>query len=315
LPVCGWPLAALVSVWLAGRAAISASAIVGELPAALIDASFLVILAAVALREIIAGKNWRNLRVLVGLALFAAANITWHVEILYGGVGRYGPRIAIAAVILMIMLIGGRIVPSFTHNWLVRMNPGRVPRPFARFDAVAIIAAALALVCWIASPYRAVAGVVLLTAGVLHSIRLARWAGDRTVADRLVLVLHVAYAFVPLGFFLLGAANLWPALVPESAAIHAWTAGAVGLMTLAVMTRASLGHTGNALRASVATQAIYALAVAGVLARIVAAFTASVMLMHVAAFAWVAAFGGFAVIYGRLLVTRPPAWSDKARTS
>jgi uncharacterized protein involved in response to NO len=63
-----------------------------------------------------------------------------------------------------------------------------------------------------------VTGVLLLAAGVVQSVRLARWAGDRTFADRLVLVLHVAYAFVPLGFLLLGAAILWPLDLPTSAA-------------------------------------------------------------------------------------------------
>jgi uncharacterized protein involved in response to NO len=312
LPVSGLSLAALFGLWIGGRAAGLTSALIGAVPAALIDVSFLIALAAVALREIIAGRNWRNLRVLAGLGLFATANVLWHIEILRTGAGDYGPRMAIAAVILMITLIGGRIVPSFTHNWLVRMNPGRLPIPFARFDAIAIVLAALALLMWIALPHHVVTGIALVAAGVIHTVRLSRWAGDRTLADRLVLVLHVAYAFVPTGFVLLGTANLWPALMPDSAAIHAWTAGAIGLMTLAVMTRASLGHTGQALKASPATQAIYALAVIGALARIAAACTASFDLMHVAAFAWIAAFGGFAIIYGKLLVMHPPAWAAKS---
>ena len=91
----------------------------------------------------------------------------------------------------------------------------------------------------------------------MPQVRHVRWAGDRTLADRLVLVLHVAYAFVPLGFLLLGAAVLWPAIVPTSAGLHAWMAGAIGMMTLAVMTRASLGHTSQELVASLPTQLIY----------------------------------------------------------
>src|SRR6185503_21311146 len=96
-------------------------------------------------------------------------------------------------------------------------------------------------------------------AGLLQIARLARWAGDRTVSDRLVLILHVAYAFVPLGFLLTGASTLTNS-VPPSSGFHAWTAGAMGLMPLAVMTRATLGHTGQKLAASAATQAIYAAA-------------------------------------------------------
>jgi uncharacterized protein involved in response to NO len=121
-----------------------------------------------------------------------------------------------------------------------------------------------------------------------------------------VLVLHVGYAFVPLGYLLVGASAFWTEM-PPSAGIHAWTTGAVGLMTLAVMTRASLGHTGQALVASPATQAIYAFALAAAVLRIVAAFDGSMTLLELAALAWVAAFGGFVVAYGRALFGRPPA--------
>jgi hypothetical protein len=153
-------------------------------------------------------------------------------------------------------------------------------------------------------------GVAMLAAGVLHVGRLARWAGDRTLRDRLVLVLHVGYAFVPLGFLLIGTSALWAA-VPPSAGIHAWTAGAVGLMTLAVMTRATLGHTGRALAASPATQAIYALALLAALLRIAAAFLdGDIVLLHLSAAAWIAAFAGFVLVYGPMLIARPPAWQD-----
>src|SRR5262249_14622007 len=148
----------------------------------------------------------------------------------------------------------------------------------------------------------AVSGGALIVAGLLQAVRLLRWAGDRTVADRLVLVLHVACAFIPIGFLLLGAAILWPSRWPLSAGLHAWMAGAAGLMTLAVMTRASLAHTGNKLVASIPTQLIYLCAFLAALARIVAAFAPSSALLHVAAFAWALAFGGFAAIYGPLLI-------------
>jgi uncharacterized protein involved in response to NO len=310
LPVCGTPLAALALTWLAGRIAILFSASIGAGLAAVIDVAFLVVLAAVALREIVAGRNWRNLRVLGVLGVLIAGNIVWHVELAHSGGGVYGPRIAIAAVIGMIMLIGGRIVPSFTRNWLVRNNPGRLPVPFSRFDAVAIALAAVALAAWVVLGGVPVVGGLLLLAGLVHLVRLGRWAGDRTFADRLVLVLHVAYAFVPIGFLLLGAAFLWPEALVESAGIHAWTAGAAGLMTLAVMTRASLGHTGRPLVASPATQAIYLAALAATLLRLGAALGTWPALLHAAGLAWAAAFIGFAVVYGPLLVARPPVWSQ-----
>jgi uncharacterized protein involved in response to NO len=312
LPVNGYPLAGLFALWLMGRVAIAGSAIWGAWLAAVIDVAFLLIFALVAFSEIIAGKNWRNLRVLVILGVLIAGNIAFHVETIRHGSADYGVRIGIAALIGLITLVGGRIVPSFTHNWLMRNNPGRLPQPFSRFDAATIGVSALALICWIALPQFVVSGILLMVAGLLQAIRHLRWAGDRTLADRLVLVLHVAYAFVPIGFLLSGAAILWPAAWPMSAGIHAWTAGAVGLMTLAVMTRASLGHTGQQLVASVPTQAIYLCAFLAALARIIAAFAPSSALLYAAASAWFLAFGGFAVLFGPPLMGRPPIWTRRA---
>ena len=143
-----------------------------------------------------------------------------------------------------------------------------------------------------------------MIAGVLQAVRLVRWAGDRTFADRLVLVLHVGYAFVPIGFVLVGAAIVWPAESPASAGLHAWTMGAIGLMTLAVMTRASLGHTGHQLAASVRTEIIYLFALIAALARILAAFEPSSALLYAAGLAWMLAFGGFAAFFGPLLFGR-----------
>jgi len=311
LPVTGAPLAALAALWLAGRLAVLASATIGLAAAAIVDLAFLVALAALAAREIIAGRNWRNLRILVVLAALIAGNAVFHFEVARYGGAHYGARLGLAAVIGLIMLIGGRIVPIFTHNWLARTRPGRMPVSFSRYDALCMAAAALALAAWVAWPASPVTGVLLIAAGGLHLVRLARWAGDRTLSDRLVLVLHVGYAFVPLGFLLTGFAALLPAHIPLSAGIHAWAAGAAGLMTLAVMTRASLGHTGRPLVASPATQTIYACALVAALARIGAAFGWQLVLFHVAALAWIAAFAIFVAVYGPLLLAHRPAWSTR----
>ena len=112
------------------------------------------------------------------------------------------------------------------------------------------------MIVWVITPSGRFVAVALGVAGLLHLVRLVRWAGYRTLSDRLVLILHVAYAFVPAGFLLAALAAV--DLVAPSAGIHAWTGGAIGSMTIAVMTRASLGHTGQALSASVATQFVYA---------------------------------------------------------
>jgi uncharacterized protein involved in response to NO len=131
---------------------------------------------------------------------------------------------------------------------------------------------------------------------------LVRWAGERTLPDRLVLVLHVGYAFVPIGFLMAGLASYGTDFALATAAIHAWTTGAVGIMTLAVMTRATLGHTGRSLAASPLTEMIYAMVIIAAVARILAAFAYPDLLLHVAAFAWIGAFVGFALSYGPLLV-------------
>jgi len=137
------------------------------------------------------------------------------------------------------MLIGGRIIPSFTRNWLVRENPSRLPAPFGRFDAIAIAIGALALCHMDLDSRSAVRWNGAWPCRAAHGVRLARWAGERSVRDRLVLVLHVAYAFVPLGFALAALAAF--GLAPQSEGIHAWMVGAAGTMTLAVMrTRAKL---------------------------------------------------------------------------
>lgn len=305
LPLQGKPLLALVLAWFAGRIAVTTSAWVGWLPATLIDLSFLTLVAAAAGREIISGRNWRNLPVLIALTLLLVGNGVFHAEAHLQGLAEYGTRIGIATGVLLVMLIGGRVVPSFTRNWLVKENPGRLPTPFGAFDKVSMATSGAAMLVWVGSPGHAVTGAALVACGALQSVRLARWAGDRTWRDRLVLILHVAYAFVPLGFVLVGMSSLG-LNIPPAAGIHAWTGGALGIMTLAVMSRASLGHTGRALAATTATQVVYVLAVLSVLARVCASLHTSwtMPLLVTAALAWAAAFIGFAVIYWGVL-TRP----------
>jgi uncharacterized protein involved in response to NO len=231
----------------------------------------------------------------------ALANIGCHLEAHFQGLANYSMRVGIAIVVLLLSVIGGRVTPSFTHNWLVRENPGTLPFPFDRFDAAVLIVSVFALGIWISFPdsYAAAAG--LLVGAILHAIRLSRWAGMRTWREPLVLILHVGYAFVPLGFALLAMAAA--GIVSASAGIHAWAAGAFGTMTLAVMTRATLGHTGRALTASPATRFIYVAVLAAAATRIWVALQPAwtQMLLHVAAFAWAAAFLGFAIVYGPML--------------
>jgi uncharacterized protein involved in response to NO len=302
LPVAGLPLAGLAALWLSGRVAVACSEFIGAATAAVIDLSFLLALLAACLREIIAGRNWRNLRVLAVVAVLFVGNAVFHVEVIATGAADFGTRFGVAAAIGLIMLIGGRIIPSFTRNWLARQGSGRLPQPFSAVDGVALVLGATALFAWIAAPQAQATGAGLIAAGLVQAVRLGRWAGERTVPDRLVLILHVGYAFVPLGFVLTGAAVVWPQVLPASAGIHAWTAGAIAVMTLAVMTRATLGHTGRPLAASGATQVLYALAVLAALLRIAASLVLPLALLYAAAFAWLAAFAVFLAVYAPMLL-------------
>ncbi|WP_298874360.1 NnrS family protein [uncultured Bradyrhizobium sp.] len=305
LPIQGTSLGALLVVWLAGRAAVALSAEIGWAFALAVDAAFLALVVAAAMREIIAGGNWRNLPV-VGLVLvLLGGNVAFHLEAHFSGAADISIRIGISVVVLLISLIGGRIIPSFTRNWLVKFNPGRVPVPFGRFDGVVIGLSALALIAWILIPLNLIAGAVMALVGMLHLVRLARWAGDRTTRERLLVILHIGYAFVPSGFLLNALAGF--GVLPPSAGIHAWMTGAAGVMTLAVMTRASLGHTGQALTASLATKGIYLAIIVAALARVAAVLlpSHSDVLLHIAACGWIVAFLGFAVAFGPLLSGNP----------
>ncbi len=301
LPIQGTPLKVLVIVWIAGRLCVTFSAETGWLASMLVDAGFLALVALAAAREILAGRNWRNLKVVMLVLLLLAGNVVFHLEAHFHGAADIGVRIGIAVVVLLISLIGGRIVPSFTRNWLVRENPGRLPVPFGRLDMIVVAIGALALASWIVIPESRWTGAALALAGLLHLARLGRWAADRTLRERLVLILHVGYAFVPAGFLLTAASAF--GLVAAGAGIHAWMVGAAGVMTLAVMSRATLGHTGQQLTASATTQAIYAAIIVAALSRICADIEPvySEPLLHVAAFAWAAAFIGFAISFGPLL--------------
>ncbi len=302
LPLQGKPLLVLVLTWTAGRLAVAGSMWAGWLLAALVDASFLLAVIAVAAREIVAGGNRHNLKILVVLVAFAAGNIGFHLEARFGGGADYGARIGIAAAIMLISIVGGRVVPSFTRNWLVRDNPGRLPSPLGKFDVMSVAITAAALLLWVAAPASAATGALLVAAGAAQAVRLIRWAGYRAWRDRLVLILHIGYGFVPLGLVLSGIAALMPSF-PASAGIHAWTAGAIGTMTIAIMSRASLGHTGRALVASRLTQIIYALIVGSALFRICAAVQPefSAVLIPLAGIAWIGAFTGFSASYWSIL--------------
>lgn len=304
LPIAGYPLAGLFLLWVAARVAVLFSAVIGPLAAAAIDVGFYLVLAGLAAREVLAANN-RNMPI-VGLVLLfglvdgldhiAAAGILGDPDLAW--------KCAVALIILLISLIGGRIVPSFTRNWLAKQGFREgLPTQPGRFDMAVILVTALAFLAWVTAPSGLLTGGLFALAALGQAVRLARWKGWKTSSDPLVLVLHVGYAWVPIGLGLLAAVDLG-APIPRSAAVHALTAGAMSTMILAVMSRATLGHTGRELRANPLTQLAYLLVTVGAVLRVTAplGLLEYRLGMEVAGAAWIAAFLCFLAAYGPMLL-------------
>ena len=305
MPVIGAPLGFLVSLWVLGRVAMLSQAALGPI-AAVADCAFLLAFAAVIWREVLAGRNWRNLPVCILITLFGLANVAFHLP--SAQAGDLGVRLALGVATVMIGLIGGRIVPSFTRNWMKARSLKPEPALFGRIDQVALALTIIAAGLWVIAPQASATGVALMLAGAGHFVRLARWRGWRAAAEPLVWILHCGYAWLGAGLLLLGGAVLDPGLVSRSSGIHALTAGAVGVMTLAVMTRATRGHTGRPLAAGFATTAIYLAINAAALLRVAAPFSGAnqPLLLTASGLVWSLAFGGFALAYARMLVLPRP---------
>lgn len=302
LPLSGVPLALLFLSWLAGRVAVSS---VGDpLLAFLIDLAFPVALAGSVWREVIAGKNWRNLPVAGLLTLFALANSLHHAENLWPILNGVGLRLALGVAATMIALIGGRITPSFTRNWLAKRKSVHLPASFGTIDRVALATTALGAAGWMFFPYHPASGILLVLAGLLLIGRLSRWRGLMTWREPIVLILHLGYLWLAASLLLLGWSILAPDMMPQSSALHALTAGAIATMTLAVMTRASRGHTGRLVEADAATIAIYVVVSIGALLRVLAPLLPGFYmdLLTAGGTLWSSAFALFAVRYGPMLM-------------
>ena len=309
LPITGSGLAGLFGLWVLGR-----TIMIVPLPwhwvGAFLDSLFLALFAAFVWREILASGNTRNLPVCLLITLLAVANIAFHIFEGDPATLQIVTRAALAVPAMLISVIGGRIVPSFTRNWLVQKGRTQRPSPAGLFDTFALIVAAMAFAGWVFFPFNIAAGALLVLAGGVHAIRLARWCGWHTRSEALVWILHVGYGWLVLAMFLLGLSVLAPETVFTSAAIHALTAGAMGVMILAVMTRATLGHTGQARTADGWTIAIYVLVIGAAILRVfggLAPYAAYMPTLISAAILWGSAFGLFAVRYGPLLVKRRSA--------
>jgi uncharacterized protein involved in response to NO len=306
LPVRGFRLAALAGLWLLGRLACLISADLPAWLAVLADLAFPTALLAVAAREIIAGRNWRNLPMTAPLMLFIIADLLMHLESLGAAVPTgLGWRLAVCAPIVLISVIGGRIIPSFTRNWLFKRKSPRLPSPQDMLDTAAVALLAAALILWAFLPAHHVTGALLIAAALLNAVRLGRWAGIASWPEPLLFILHIGYGWVAVGTALLGL-SIFNIGVPVASAIHALTAGATAVMILAVMPRVTLGHTGRELMANRATIAVFVLINAAAIIRVCASWHTEFMtiLLLVAGACWIAAFGLFELVYGPMLLTR-----------
>lgn len=304
LPVSGRPLLGLVLLWLAGRIVMAVPDAVGVIPSAAIDCCFLPAMTAIAAREIIAGKNWKNLKILAGLTGLSVANVAFHISAIGAGEALTASRATVSIYVVLIAVVGGRIVPSFTRNWLAKAGSSHLPKPFSKFDVASILMLLAACVSWIVADETMATAMMAFAASAMQTVRLWRWEGWRTIEEPLLLVLHIGYGFIPLGMLCVGLAAL--GMLSPPSALHVLTVGAVGGMTFAVMTRASLGHTGRPLTASLNISIAYlALIVAAAVRPFAEVMPQSYhLLLEVAGSAWILAFVLFLLEYGPILCRR-----------
>ena len=305
-PVKGAALAALAVIWLAGRLMSFAG---GSVPgiAAAIDLAFLPAL-AVAIAPALQAAPRRNLLFLPVLGLLVLANLAVQLDALdvLPGAGPMALRAALDLFALLIALVGGRIVPAFTASALAAQGEAAGVRPFSTRDQLAIGALVTLLLADLVG-VTPVAGVIALAAAALNGWRLHGWAGSRSLRQPILWVLHLGYAWLAIGLAWKGLVDL-TGFVPPADALHGLAIGAVGTMTLAVMSRATLGHTGRPLHAPRLIVASYLLVSAAAIARLAAALAPALALplLVLSGACWSLAFLAFATRLGPALL-RPRA--------
>lgn len=305
MPLRGTPLLALFLLWVTGRLLLL-SPWLGAATSAVIDGAFLVVLALYVWREIIMAGCWDRLPIGLLVSFFACANIAFHLSALRGSPTDLPERLGLAVMTVMLTVIGGRLTPTFTIEYLEQRNESKLPAQFTLFDGAVILLVLVSAMTWVVQPESTWAGAALIVAGVASLVRLLRWRGWKTWDEPLVLILNVGYAWVALYLVALGAAVMGIGFYPVNA-VHLLTSGAMGTMTLAVMTRASLGHTGRPRHADRLTVAIYLLVTAAALLRIFAPNAETPTLwtyamLVLSAIGWSGAYLLFAVHYGPYLV-------------
>lgn len=266
----GWKLALLAGLWVAGRITLTAGA---QLPAWLaigLDVAFLPIVAVGLAIPILRAGNRRNIAFPVILLVLAATNLAIHLGAL--GVIDWDPsqglRLAMDLILLMIGVLGGRVIPSFTRNAL----PQARVNPCPKASVLALLSLAALAVAEAATSNPIITGSIALAAGMINALRMRGWGTFATLHTPILWILHVGYGWLAAGLILRGVAELTN-FIPLDAGIHALTLGAIGSMILGMMSRVALGHTGRSIIPARLTVAAYWLVNAAALLRVVFALT------------------------------------------
>jgi len=239
----GAPLLGLAFLWIAGRLVTTFPSSLTAGMVALIDLAFIPILALTILPALIRSGNRRNFVFIGMLAGLFASNLHFH---LAGAATSEPLHLGINIILLMVAIIGGRTLPAFTSSGLKQRGIDISIRRHPWLDIAALAATLAVVIIDVVSSATIVAAVAATVAAALLALRMARWQGHRTLHEPIIWVLHVAYAWLPIGLAL-KAAWLFGAPIPSASWLHALTAGAFSTMILAVMSRAALGHTGREL--------------------------------------------------------------------
>lgn len=307
LPIVGWPLATLVALWLIGRIAMTFSYYLPNGVTIVCDLLFPLAFTFAIGREIIMGKNWRNLKILILLVMLFCANCLFDGEAfsqVYAA-DSYGARWALAIAVFLIAIIGGRIIPSFTRNWMVKQSITNLPAPHDKIDLAIMIFTAISLVFWVIWPDAIFTAFIGGICGLANLYRLIRWHGWLTKKEPLVWVLHLGFLFIPLGFIALTLSTFDILHGGRAPVQHLWMAGGIGLMTIAVMTRASLGHAGRPLTVSWPVVLVYCSLFCSVVLRVIAGIADNdLTMLNISGTLWILAFVGFVVLYWNIL-TKP----------
>lgn len=296
----GPPLVALFLLWLAGRICF----LVPGLPAglvALVDLLFLPAAAVALAWPIIKARQLHNYPFPFMLLALAAANALVHAEALGWTVSSasLGLNLAVYVVVTMIAVMGGRVIPFFTDNKL--RTSARRWKTIEWLVPVATIAALLAALIAPVSPVTALLAAI---AAVVHFIRVAGWYSSKLWSVPLLWILHLGYVWIGLGFVLL-ALSATGMGAATSASLHAFTTGGIGVMTLGMMARVSLGHTGRPIDSvPLMTLAFIAINLAALIRVVLPLFFPAAYMVELilAGLAWIFAFGLFTVIYAPMLL-------------